>query len=241
MVGHPLADDSAFDTYKPPDASRPGLCAEAERIIREFKKDYWIIGVTVTTIFETAWALRGLERTLTDLIENPELADRLLDIPYSYHLEAARRLTEMGVDMIWIGDDVGAQDALVISPRMWRRFLRPRMAKFVETIKGINPRLKVAYHSDGYILPIIEDLIDIGVDILNPIQPRSMDPAELKRRFGDRLSFWGTIDEQHTLPFGTPDDVASEVRERITTVGRSGGLIIGPTHQVQLDTPMENF
>jgi uroporphyrinogen decarboxylase len=241
MVGHPLADDSAFDTYKPPDASRPGLCAEAERIIREFKKDYWIIGVMVTTIFETAWALRGLERTLTDLIENPELADRLLDIPYSYHLEAARRLTEMGVDMIWIGDDVGAQDALVISPRMWRRFLRPRMAKFVETIKGINPRLKVAYHSDGYILPIIEDLIDIGVDILNPIQPRSMDPAELKRRFGDRLSFWGTIDEQHTLPFGTPDDVASEVRERITTVGRSGGLIIGPTHQVQLDTPMENF
>jgi uroporphyrinogen decarboxylase len=124
---------------------------------------------------------------------------------------------------------------------MWRRYLRPLMAKFIETIKGINPLLRVAYHSDGYILPIIEDLVEIGVDIFNPIQPRSMDLAALKLRFGDSLSFWGTIDEQHTLPFETPDDVAREVRERIATVGRGGGLIIGPTHHVQLDTPMENF
>jgi len=143
--------------------------------------------------------------------------------------------------MIWTGDDVGAQDALIMSPRMWRRFLRPRMAEFIATIKGINPRLKVAYHSDGYIEPLIEDLIEIGVDVLNPVQPRSMDPAALKRRYGDRLSFWGTIDEQHTLPFGTPGDVAREVRERVGSVGRGGGLILGPTHHVQLDTPMENF
>jgi uroporphyrinogen decarboxylase len=115
------------------------------------------------------------------------------------------------------------------------------MAKFIETIKGVNPRLKVAYHSDGYILPIIEELIDIGGDILNHIRPQSMDPAELKRRFGDRLSFWGTIDEQQTLPFGAPDDFAREVHERIATVGRGGGPIIGPTHHVQLDTPLENF
>jgi uroporphyrinogen decarboxylase len=241
MVGHPLADDAAFETYRPPDASRPELYAEAERVLREFQGEYWIVGVTVTTIFETAWALRGLERTLTDLVENPEIADRLLDIPFRYHLEAARRLTEMGVDMIWTGDDVGAQDALVMSPRMWRRFLRPRMAEFIATIKGINPRLKVAYHSDGYIEPLIEDLVEIGVDVLNPVQPRSMDPAALKRRYGDRLTFWGTIDEQRTLPFGTPDDVAREVRERVGSVGRGGGLIIGPTHHVQLDTPMENF
>jgi len=241
MVGHPLADDAAFETYRPPDASRPDLYAEAERVVRELRGEYWIVGVTVTTIFETAWALRGLERTLTDFVENPEIADRLLDIPFRYHLEAARRLTEMGVDMIWTGDDVGAQDALIMSPRMWRRFLRPRMAEFIATIKGINPRLKVAYHSDGYIEPLIEDLVEIGVDVLNPVQPRSMDPAALKRRYGDRLSFWGTIDEQHTLPFGTPGDVAREVRERVGSVGRGGGLILGPTHHVQLDTPMENF
>lgn len=241
MVGHPLAEERAFDSYRAPNPDRPELYTEAARVVREFKNDYWIVGVTVTTIFETAWALRGYERTLADFVENPGLTERLLEIPFRYHLAAAKKLTELGVDMIWIGDDVGAQNGMLMSSKTWRRFLRPRLAEFIATVKGINPNLKVAYHSDGHILPIIPELIDIGIDILNPVQPRSMNPAEVKRRFGDRLSFWGTIDEQHTLPFASPEAVAAEVRERISTVGRSGGLIIGPTHHVQLDTPMENF
>jgi len=89
--------------------------------------------------------------------------------------------------------------------------------------------------------PIIPELIEIGLDVLNPIQPASMDPADIKKRFGDKLSFWGSIDEQHTLPFGSPDDVANEVRQRLETVGYNGGLILAPTHHVQLDTPLENF
>jgi uroporphyrinogen-III decarboxylase len=101
--------------------------------------------------------------------------------------------------------------------------------------------VKVAYHSDGVINPIIPELIEIGVDVLNPIQPACMDPAQLKREFGNRLCFWGSIDEQHTLPFGTSQDVSNEVRMRLDTLGKDGGLIIGPTHHVQLDTPMENF
>jgi uroporphyrinogen decarboxylase len=241
MVGHPLAKDEAIESYTPCNPGNPELYADAERTIRDFKSEYWIVGVTVTTIFETAWALRGYERMLMDFVDDPGLAERILDIPFHYHLEAARRLTELGVDMIWVGDDVGAQNAMLISPGMWRRFLKPRMAQFISEIKGINPRLKVAYHSDGYIRPIIADLIDIGVDVLNPVQPKSMDPEGIKREFGDRLSFWGTVDEQHTLPFGTPEDVTKEVRERIATVGKSGGLVIGPTHHVQLDTPLENF
>ena len=116
MVGHPLADDAAIDSYRPPDPNRPELYGEAARVIREFKDEYWIVGVTVTTIFETAWALRGYQRMLMDLALNPELADRILDIPYQYHLAAAKKLTEMGVDMIWIGDDVGAQNKMLISP-----------------------------------------------------------------------------------------------------------------------------
>jgi uroporphyrinogen decarboxylase len=241
MVGHPLADDEAIEKFKPLDPTKPEFYEDAVRIINEFKDEYWIVGVTVTTIFETAWALRGYDRMLTDFLENPELADRILDFPYQYHLYAAKELTELGVDMIWIGDDIGAQNAMLISPKTWRRFLKPRLASFIAEIKGINPKLKVAYHSDGHVVPIIAELIDIGIDVLNPIQPGSMDPAEIKHKFGDRLSFWGTIDEQKTLPFGTPGDVEREVRERIATVGRGGGLIIGPTHHVQLDTPMENF
>jgi uroporphyrinogen decarboxylase len=238
---HPLAEVQAIDTYQPPDPNRPELYHEAEWVLRTFKDEYWIVGVTVTTIFECAWALRGYEQMLTDFAQNPEIAERILEIPYQYHLTAAKRLAQMGVDMIWTGDDVGAQNTMLISPKMWRKFLKPRMANFIAELKAINPQLKIAYHSDGNIYPIIHDLIEIGLDVLNPIQPASMDPAQLKRDFGDHLCFWGSIDEQHTLPFGSAADVAAEVRRRLETIGKNGGLILGPTHHVQLDTPMENF
>ncbi len=241
ITGHPLADPAALETYQPPDPTRPALYAEAERVLRDFKDEYWIVGVVVTTIFETAWALRGLEQMLIDFALDPDLADRILDIPYRYHLAAAKTLAAMGVDMIWTGDDVGAQQAMLISPQHWRRFLKPRMANFIAELKAINPAVKVAYHSDGNILAIIPELIEIGVDVLNPIQPASMSPAAIKRAFGDRLCFWGSIDEQHTLPWGTPETVRAEVIERLHTLGQGGGLILGPTHHVQLDTPLENF
>jgi uroporphyrinogen decarboxylase len=241
MVGHPLAADEAFASYRPPDPNRPELYVEAERVIRTYGDEYWIVGVTVTTMFETAWALRGYERTLMDLATDPETIEKLFDIPFQYHLTAATKLVEMGVDMIWIGDDVGTQQTMLVSPATWRRFFKPRLATFISTLKGINPEVVVAYHSDGTIYSIIPDLIEIGLDVLNPIQPACMDPAEIKKMYGDHLCFWGSLDEQHTLPFGTPKDVAGEVRARLKTIGADGGLIIGPTHHVQLDTPMENL
>jgi len=175
-----------------------------------------------------------------DFVLNPDLAERILDIPFEYHLTAAKRLVSMGVDMIWTGDDVGAQQAMIISPDMWRQFFKPRMARFFTELKDINPQLKLAYHSDGAIQPIIPDLIEIGLDVLNPIQPASMNPADLKAEYGDRLCYWGTIDEQHTLPFGSAEDVRPRLL-RLGTAGAGGGPIIGPTHHVQLDTPLENF
>jgi uroporphyrinogen decarboxylase len=238
---HPLADDAAIVSYQPPDPFRPELYTDSERVIRDYKDEYWIVGVTVTTIFEAAWGLRGLEQLLTDFVADPDLADQILEIPYQYHLAAAKKLVEMGVDMIWTGDDVGAQNAMMISPKHWRRFLKPRMANFIAELKAINPDVKVAYHSDGNILPIIPELVEIGLDILNPIQPASMDPAQLKKEFGDKLCFWGSIDEQYTLPLGKPEEVRAEVLTRLETLGKNGGLIIGPTHHVQLDTPLENF
>ena len=213
----------------------------SKQIIDQFKDEYWIIGVTVCTIFETAWALRGLEQLMVDMATDPFLADFILDIPFQYHLIAAKKLVEMGVDMIWIGDDVGAQNNLFISPKMWRRYLKPRMAEFISTLKSINPELKIAYHSDGYVLPLIPEFIEIGMDVLNPVQPASMDPEAIKKAYGDQLCFWGSIDEQYTLPFGTPEDVREEILLRLQTIGRDGGLILAPTHHVQLDTPMENF
>ena len=142
--------------------------------------------------------------------------------------------------MIWLGDDLGAQQAMIMDPEQWRRMLKPRFAAMIAELKGMNPALKVAYHTDGYVEPVIGDLIEIGVDVLNPVQPASMDPAALKRKFGEHLCFMGTMDVQDTLPFGSVDDVRREVLERIRTVGRGGGLILAPTHHVQLDTPIEN-
>jgi uroporphyrinogen decarboxylase len=241
IASHPLAEDRAVVSYRAPDPARPELYTEAGWVIQEFKDEYWIVGVTVTTIFECAWALRGYEKLLTDFALNPDLADCILELPYRYHLTAAKKLVEMGVDMIWIGDDVGSQSAMLISPNHWRRFLKPRLANFIAELKGINPQVKVAYHSDGFILPIIPELIEIGLDVLNPVQPACMDPARLKKEFGDRLCFWGSLDEQYTLPFGSPGEVQAEVIQRLKTIGRKGGLILGPTHHVQLDTPLENF
>jgi len=241
MVGFPLAEDDAIDSYVPPDPNRPELYADSERVIREFGDEYWIVGVTVTTIFETAWALRGYEKLLMDLLMKPELADRILEIPFRYHLTAAEKLASMGVDMIWTGDDIGSQKGMLFHPDTWRRFLKPRMVELVSRVKAINPDLKVAYHTDGDVREVIPELIEIGIDILNPVQPACMDPAELKRDYGDKLLFWGSIDEQKTLPFGTPDDVRAEIKRRVATIGEGGGLILGPTHHVQLDTPLENF
>jgi uroporphyrinogen-III decarboxylase len=124
---------------------------------------------------------------------------------------------------------------------MWRKYFKPRMAAFISELKAINPKVKVAYHTDGNVEPIIPELIEIGLDVLNPIQPASMDPAQIKKNYGKQLSFWGTIDEQRTLPFGSPQDVADEVRLRLSEVGYDGGLVLSPTHHVQLDTPLENF
>jgi len=239
--GHPLSDDSTLDAYSPPDPNRSELYVDAERTIRDFHSDYWIVGVTPTTIFECAWALRGYEQLMIDMAADPEKANRVMDFPFHYHMAVTQKLVRLGVDMIWLGDDVGGQTTMLMSPKMWRTYLKPRMAELIASLRVINPRIKVAYHTDGVVYPIIPELIEIGIDILNPIQPMAMDPVKLKNDFGDRLCFWGSMDIQQTLPFGTPENVKNEVLLRLRTIGRGGGLLIGPTHNLQLDTPLENF
>ena len=239
--GHPLADDRALDVYSAPDPHRPELYLEAERTLRLYQDEYWIVGVTPTTIFECAWALRGLRQLLIDMASAPERANRVLDFPFHYHSAVTQRLVRMGVDMVWLGDDLGGQTSMLMSPKMWRAYLKPRMAELIASLRAINPLIKIAYHSDGVISPIIPELIEIGIDVLNPVQPLAMDPDRVKQDYGNVLCFWGSMDIQRTLPYGTPEDVKNEVLLRLRTIGRDGGLIIGPTHNLQLDTPLENF
>ena len=115
------------------------------------------------------------------------------------------------------------------------------MSKIIRILKERKRDLKIAFHTDGYVIPIIDDLVEVGVDVLNPIQPESMDPSEIKRRWGKELSMWGSVSVQSTLPFGTREDVKNETIERLKTICKGGGVILGPTHNVQVDTPVENF
>jgi uroporphyrinogen decarboxylase len=241
MKKHPLADDAAVDGYRAPDPERPELYTNLQRLIDGYQADYFISGWLPCTIFETAWALRGFQQMLLDFMVDPEITDRILEIPYQYHRAVARRMAQMGVDMIWLGDDMGSQKYMLISPDTWRTFFKQRMADLIAEAKAINPRLNIAYHSDGSVYPIIPDLIEIGVDVLNPIQTDSMDPVLLKQTYGDNLCFFGAIDVQSTLPFGTPESIRAEFLQRLATMGRGGGWICAPTHHVQLDTPLENF
>ncbi len=145
------------------------------------------------------------------------------------------------VDEWGVGWQSVAYTTLRGSPRHWRRFLKPRLAEIITRVKSVNPSVKVAYHTDGCVYAIVPELIEIGVDVLNPVQPAAIDPARLKREYGRELCFWGAVDEQYTLPFGRPDDVRHEVEERVKTLGQGGGFILAPTHHLQLDTPLENF
>ena len=193
------------------------------------------------TLFECAWLLRGMENMLADFLTNPDLAAALLDRLTVSGIESATRLAQAGIDILLTGDDVGMQQRMLMSPQMWRKWLKPRLADVIASAKKINPDMLIFYHSDGVIDPIIPELIEIGIDILNPVQPECMDPAWLKREYGKDLAFWGTVGIQTTMPFGTPGDVQAAVKERIETVGQGGGLLLAPTHVIEPDVPWENI
>ena len=243
-VGHPLAGERDLGAYRMPDPLGPSMqriYQEARDLVERYGHTHAIFGSLYQTIFEAAWLLRGMENLLMDMATNKDFAHELFERLTEYSLVAGRELIAQGIDVLWLGDDFGTQQAMLISPRMWREFIKPRYARLIEAYKAQNPDLKIAYHCDGYFEPIIPELIEIGLDALNPVQPLAMDPAEAKRKYGDRLSFWGTVDTQHTFPFGTPQDVEDEVRKRLRTVAPGGGLILCSSHRVQPDVPLENI
>ncbi len=145
------------------------------------------------------------------------------------------------MDVLILGDDVSMQTGMLMSPAAWRKWFKGRLRSIIAEARSVKPHLPVFYHSDGNPAAIIPDLIEIGVTVLNPVQPECIDPLAVKQQYGDRLALWGTIGTQTTMPFGTPAEVRAEVRKRIETVGADGGLILGPTHSLEPDVPWENI
>jgi len=193
------------------------------------------------TIFEKAWRVRSMENLLMDMLNQPEVAECLFENIAIRMSTFARRYAEMGVDILCMGDDVGAETRMIMNPSLWRTQLKPYLKKVIAEAKLGNPNVLIYYHSDGKIDPIIPDLIEIGVDILNPIQPETMDISEIKRKYGRNLSFWGGIGVQSTLPFGSPEDVDMAVKDLIEKAGENGGLLVSPSHVVEQDVPWENI
>lgn len=241
ITEHPLADEKKINSYRAPDPNLDWRYEEARSLIQQYREDYWIVGYIPATIFECSWYLRGMDLLLEDMIINKSVAGVIMDKTMQYSLVAGKKLIELGVDMIWTGDDVGMQTGMMFSPSLWREFLKPRYAFLYQEFRKANSDIKIAYHSDGDCTAIIPEMIEMGLDVLNPIQPKCIDPAKMKCLYGDRLSFFGTVDTQETFPFGSTGDVKKEVRERIQTVGESGGLILAPTHNIQVDVKTENI
>ncbi len=194
----------------------------------------------VVHMYETSWQIRGYEQFLTDLIVQPDWAECLLDRVARRCLFRATAAARAGADYLLCGDDVANQTSMMFSVEMWRRFMKPRWAKIWDAARQIRPDIEIFYHSDGDITPIVPELIEIGVTILNPIQPECLDPAKVKKHFGDKVVLYGTIGTQSTMPFGTPQQVRQVVKERVQTLSADGALILAPTHVLEPDVPIAN-
>jgi uroporphyrinogen decarboxylase len=209
----------------------------AEIIIRD-NPDKFVLGNLSFGLFERSWVLRGFENVLMDGILNESFYEELLDNILEMQLRLIDKLLELPLDGVYLGDDWGDQRGVIIGPERWRRFIKPRTAKLYERIKSSGKL--VLTHCCGNVFDIIPDMIDIGLDVLESLQPEAMDVYEIKRKFGKDLRLWGGLGTQQVLPFGSPQDVRDEIRRLIEELGKGGGYILAPAKPLMEDIPTEN-
>jgi len=243
-VAHPLAaarttaDIERFDWTDPNDWDYASLRTKCEEW-----RDYSIIGGCYEP-FYLYCHLRGLEQGLEDLLLNPALVEAALERIYYIHEEMIRRTLQESadlIDFIYVAEDLGGQESLLMSLASFRRFLKPWMSRMIDLIHSFGVR--VFHHDDGAIRRVLPELIDMGIDILNPVQwrCRGMEREGLARDFGDSVIFHGAVDNQRTLPFGTPEDVRREVADNLRIFAKGKGYVVAPCHNLQPNTPTENI
>ncbi len=248
---HPMAEATTIDVierYPWPDMDDPSRVAHVHDVAARLATDgrYAILATPWLLFpFERAFAMQGLEQFLMNLAVEPDFAEALLRaIAERCKVLMGHFLDELGddVDMIKIGDDLGTEQSLLMSPSMYRRILKPIHADYIAFIRQ-RTKAKVFFHTDGDVFDLLDDLVEIGVDILNPVQSGSGklgNLAEVKRRYGTNLAFCGAIDTQHVLPTGTPEEVRAEVRRAIGTLGPGGGYLLAAVHTIMNEVPPEN-
>jgi uroporphyrinogen decarboxylase len=234
---------SDIENYRFPDSYAKGRFEKAKRDTDRFGKEFFIIGDVEISLFELAWHLTGLEKYMVSMLCDEPWLEVLNDRVEEWSTGLALQLVQAGVDAIWLGEDLGSQTSTLISPEDWRLRFKPRHKRMIERLRKEKPDLIIIMHSDGAVAPLIDDFIEIGVDVYNPVQPNvaGSDPRELKDRYGDRISFFGGIDQQELLPSGDIGAIRREVKERIAILGKNRGYLLAPAHILQPDVSVETI
>lgn len=244
---HPLRDaetEADINSYPFPECSENAASEIAPKVAKLQEAGYAVMGGAAPlggTVFWPAYKLVGMQKLLESMYTAPEMVEALLDKVTEIVSRQAAQLAEAGVDIVHTADDLGTQRSLMISVDTYRTWFKPRMKAVVEAAKSANPDVLVTFHSDGNVFDLIPDFIEIGIDVLNPVQPECMDVDVVKREFGNDLSFWGGVGTQTTLPFGSPEDVEQCVKDLMESLGRGGGFMIAPTHLIEPEVPWENI
>jgi len=244
VVKCPLDNAETIDdieNYSFPDPFTAGRFDKAKRDIEKYGKDFFVIGDVEITIFELAWHLTGLEKYLLGMMCEEPWIEKLNDKVEEWSTGIALNLVKAGVDAIWLGEDLGSQTSMLISPEIWRNLFKPRHKRLVERLKQENSNIIIIMHSDGAVAPLIDDFIEIGVDVYNPVQPNVVgsDPQELKTKYGDKICFFGGIDQQNLLPSGDLEKIRKEIKLRVQILGKDKGYILAPAHILQTDVSIE--
>ena len=247
----PFAEDatlSAIERHRWPDPNDPGRyrgIREKARHLRHETECAVVVDLNCA-FFLRCCELRGWENFYMDLVANVEFAETLMDRYLAIRLAIAERAlqeVEDNVDIVMVtSDDLGMIDRPLVSPALYRSLIKPRQKRTFDFFRA-RTSAKLYCHTDGAVYPLLPDLIEIGVEVLNPIEVSAAgmgDTKKLKKEFGDKLTFWGAIDTRRVLPYGTPEEVREEVRHRIRDLGPGGGYVVSPVHNVQPDVPPEN-
>lgn len=227
-----------FDKYVFPKVPEEEVRKKMKAFVENGRDTFKVVGISFA-MYERGWALCGVENMLMALIEEPEFCERLFEKVTEYDLELLKIITEYDIDAICMGDDWGQQRGMIMGPELWRKFIKPGMKKLYEFIKKQGKF--VIQHSCGDVEEIFEDLIEIGLDVYQTVQPEVYSLEEIKKKYGDRLSFWGGISTQKLLPFATPEVVKETIIKTAKVMGNGGGYILAPTHVVTRDVPEENI
>jgi len=239
FLEHPIKTYEDLGRIGLPDLTEEYRYHNIPETIRMFGSQYAVFGEAGWGLFEKSWILRGFADFLADIYREPILVESLLDFITDSQIEVTRRICEYPIDAIFYGDDFGMQDRTIMAPNVWRKFLKPRWAKVLAIPKSKG--VPVMFHSDGNVLEIIPDLIEIGVDILDPVQPKALDPKRVKDSFGEQLALHGLIDIQEVLPFYSSTAVYEAVKKLIKETAPGGGVILSPTHTVLQEVPLDNY